>query len=189
MTQIHLKIWSINHSRMSHVRNWLLRSEIEDQLWRMREAELLGADAVLGILHTFLNHDHFQPLPIGDIGAVHALSRTIRELDGICSNLLHRTGVIPPPLLPRSDLYHTWARCLSRIHYEMADAFCAMLDKNLVGARIVLGSIDYYLCHHYFQGEHPADLYGLPATIANLFVVCGTILVQKYKRKDVFTTE
>jgi hypothetical protein len=64
-----------------------------------------------------------------------------------------------------------------------------MLDKNLVGARMILRSIDYYLCHYHFQGQNPADLYGLPATIANLFVVSGTILAQKYKRKDVFANE
>jgi hypothetical protein len=174
---------------MSHVRNWLLCCDIEDQLWRMREIELLGADVALSILYTFLNHVNFQPVPLHDVGAVHALSKMIRELYDICGNILYRTGVIPPPSTPRSDLYNKWAQCLSRIHYEMADAFCMMFDGKLKGARAVLGSIDYYLCHHHFQGEHPADLYGLPATIANLFVVSGTILAQKYKRKDVFTTE
>jgi hypothetical protein len=174
---------------MSHVRNWLLRSNIEDEIWCMCELELLGADAVLGILYTSLNHDNFQPVPLHDVSAVHALSKMIRELYDICGNLLYRTGVIPPPSAPCLDPYNKWAQCLSRIHYEIADAFCAMLDKKLVGARIVLGSIDYYLRHHHFQGQHPADLYGLPATIANLYIVSSTILAQKYKRKDVFTTE
>lgn len=174
---------------MSHVRNWLLRSDIEDELWRMRETELLGADTVLGILHTFLNHIDFQPIPLNDAVAVRALSKTIQELYDICSNILYRTGVIPPPSAPCLDLYNKWAQCLSQLHYEMADAFCTMMDKKLVGARVVLGSIDYYLRHHHFQGKHPADLYGLPATIANLFVVSGTILTQKYKRKDVYVKD
>ena len=82
--------------RMSTIRIWPVQHELEEQLRSMSEAELLGAEAVLGILHQYLDYTHFQKNSVVD---VHALTKTMEELHEISGEILYHT-------FGRKDIIH-----------------------------------------------------------------------------------
>jgi hypothetical protein len=81
---------------MSTIRIWPVQHELEEQLRSMTEAELLGAEAVLGILHQYLDYTHFQKQ--GEVD-VRALTKTLEELHEISGEILYHT-------FGRKDIVH-----------------------------------------------------------------------------------
>jgi len=73
---------------MAHLRNWLIQHAVEDRLRTMSEAELVGADVVLGVIHYFLDKAHFQEQSVVD---VRALTKTMEELHEISGEILYHT--------------------------------------------------------------------------------------------------
>ncbi len=73
---------------MAHLRNWLIQNAVEDRLRGMSEAELLGADTVLGIIHQSLDKAYFQEQSVVDI---RALTKTMEELHEISGEILYHT--------------------------------------------------------------------------------------------------
>jgi len=81
---------------MTSIRIWSVQHELEEQLRSMTESELLGAEAVLGILHHYLDYTHFQKQHDVD---VRALTKTLEELHDISGEILYHT-------FGRKDIVH-----------------------------------------------------------------------------------
>lgn len=87
---------------LREIRIWEVQHAITDRLQVMTKEEVMGAEEVLSILHSYLYRTHFQDQTPID---VKALVKTVEELWEISGEILHykfQTSGFLPSTTPRS---------------------------------------------------------------------------------------